>query len=85
MTEQELIDAGFKKQEANHLETGNGYDYYYYLLDLCEGICLISSDSDAQNKEQEWSVRSFDIPAINIKTKEHLNAFIDLVKTVTNC
>ena len=40
MTEKELIGAGFEKQEANHVETDNGYDYYYYILDLCEGVCL---------------------------------------------
>ena len=85
MTEQQLIDAGFKKKECNHLESGNGYSYHYYILDLCDGICLVSSDSDAVTHEHDWNVTSFDVPAINIKTIEHLNAFIELVKTVTNC
>lgn len=85
MTEQELIDSGFEKQYANHTETGNGYDYHYYILELCEGICLISQDSDNVIGEDGWFVKSFDIPAINIKHLEHLNAFIELVKNITNC
>lgn len=82
MTEQELIDAGFEKQEANHLETGNGYDYYYYILELCEGICLISSESDLIVNENDWSLKSFDVPGINIKTVEHLNAFIEVLNNI---
>jgi len=85
MTEQELLDAGFEKQEASHSETGNGYDYHYYILELCEGICLISNDSDNVVNEHGWFVKSFDIPSINIKNIEHLHAFIELVKTITDC
>lgn len=84
MTEQDLIDAGFEKQEANHLETGNGYNYYYYLLELCEGISLISEDSD-RIKDDNWEIKSFDIPALSIKNLDHLQQFIELVKTVTDC
>ena len=84
MTEKELIEAGFERREANHSETGNGYNYYYYILDICEGICLISNDSDTV-VGTEWRVTSFDIPAINITTNEHLKAFIELVHTITDC
>ena len=84
MTEKELIEAGFARREANHSETGNGYNYYYYILDICEGICLISNDSDTV-VGTEWRVTSFDIPAINITTNEHLKAFIELVHTITDC
>jgi hypothetical protein len=54
MKEKDIIKAGFKKHEANHLETGNSYDYYYYVLDLCEGIYLVSSDSDNVTNPDDW-------------------------------
>jgi hypothetical protein len=84
MTETELIDAGFEKQEANHKETNNGYDYYYYILDLCEGICLLSCDSD-EVIDNNWYIKSFDIPALKIETQTHLTEFLELVRTLTGC
>lgn len=84
MTEQELIDAGFEKETANHMETGNGYDYYYYLLELCEGISLISSDSD-EVVDGNWIIKSFDVPALKIETKAHLDEFLEIVRTLIKC
>jgi hypothetical protein len=81
MTEEHLKAAGFKKQEANHLETGNGYDYYYYTLDLTEGITLISSDSDEVNHDF-WIVKSFDIPELCIEYFTELREFINAIKKV---
>lgn len=81
MTEEHLIAAGFKKQEANHLETGNGYDYYYYTLEVCEGINLISSDSDEFN-DNFWIVKSFDIPELYIEYFTDLREFINVVRKV---
>ena len=80
MTEEHLIAAGFKKQEANHLETDNGYDYYYYSLELTEGITLISSDSD--ESYDIWIVKSFDIPELYIEYFTELREFINAVKKV---
>ena len=80
MTEDELIEAGFQKQECNHLESGNGYDYYYYTNEVCEGIYLVSSDSDDLHNG-EWSVFSHDIP-IKIKTKEKLQEFLELINYI---
>lgn len=84
MIEQELIDAGFEKQESNHLESGNGYNYYYYILDLCEGVCLLSCDSD-EVVNDNWYIKSFDIPALKIETTSHLKEFLELVRTLTGC
>lgn len=81
MTEKELIAAGFKKQEANHLETGNGYDYYYYTLEVCEGVNLISSDSD-EFTHDFWIVKSFDIPELYIEYFTDLREFINAVRKV---
>ena len=36
MTENQLIKHGFKKQTCSDLESGNGYDYYYYILTVPE-------------------------------------------------
>ena len=84
MKEQEIINAGFEKQESNHSESGNGYDYHYYILDLCEGVCLISCDSD-EVKDKEWYIKSFDIPSLKISTTEHLAEFLELIKTLIGC
>jgi len=84
MTEQELIDAGFERQDTPHEMSGNGYDYYYYILDLCEGVCLITSDS-IDIKDNNWVIRSFEIPSLRIETVEHLNQFLELIKTLTGC
>jgi hypothetical protein len=81
MTEEQLIAAGFKKQEANHLETGNGYDYYYYILDLTEGITLMSSSNDEFNNDF-WIVKSFDIPELYIENSDLLVTFINTVNKV---
>jgi hypothetical protein len=81
MTEEHLKAAGFKKQEVNHLETGNGYDYYYYSLELTEGIILISSDND-EFSHDFWIVKSFDIPELYIEYFTELREFINAVRKV---
>lgn len=58
MTEQELIDLGFDKVEVSDSESQNGYDYYYYVLDLLPGLSLISSGND--QSQDGWSVYNFD-------------------------
>lgn len=58
MTEQELIDLGFDKVEVLDDESQNGYDYYYYVLDLLPGLSLISSGND--QSEDGWCVYNFD-------------------------
>jgi hypothetical protein len=59
MTEQELIDLGFDKVEVLDDESQNGYDYYYYVLDLLPGLSLISSGND--ESKDGWSVYNFDL------------------------
>jgi hypothetical protein len=55
MKEKELIDLGFKKIEVPDKESDNGYDYYYYELNIMEGLSLISTDNiDA--KKDKWYV-----------------------------
>ena len=84
MTEQELIEAGFERQETPHEVSNNGYDYYYYIMDLCDGVCLITSDS-VDVKDDHWIVRSFEIPSIKIETVDQLNQFLAVIRVITGC
>lgn len=59
MTEQELINLGFDRVEVLDSESQNGYDYYYYVLDLLPGLTLISSN-DNDNDDNNWKVYNFD-------------------------
>ena len=69
MTEQELVEFGFDKVEVSDDESQNGYDYYYYILDLLPGLSLISSASD-ESLDGEWKVYNFDWD-----TKAELNRY----------
>lgn len=46
MTEQEIIDLGFEKVEVLDSESQNGYDYYYYMIELMPGLLLHTCCSD---------------------------------------
>jgi hypothetical protein len=84
MTENQLVKHGFKKQMCSDLESNNGYDYYYYILELCEGMCLVSTDSDVV-KDDHWKVMSFDVPALTIVTEENLISFLQVMEELINC
>tara|TARA_S200002703_G_scaffold49279_3_gene42709 strand:- start:93958 stop:94206 length:249 start_codon:yes stop_codon:yes gene_type:complete len=55
MTEKELIEFGFKKDIIPDSESQNGYDYYYYTLEIIQDIVLVSSESD-EIEDDEWGV-----------------------------
>lgn len=55
MTEKELIEFGFKKEIITDSESQNGYDYYYYTLEVIQDIVLVSSESD-EIEDDEWGV-----------------------------
>lgn len=55
MTEKELIEFGFKKEIIPDSESQNGYDYYYYTLEVIQDIVLVSSESD-EIEDNEWGV-----------------------------
>lgn len=68
MTEFDLIDLGFKKVLVPDSQSNNGYDYYYYELQLLPGLVLISTDSvDAINNY--WEVKNFDWMGARIKDR----------------
>lgn len=82
MTEKTLKKLGFIKVKAKDSETNNGYDYYYYVLDLAQGIGLASTDSDDNVSRKGWKVISWDIPDLEITKKKQLKAFIKVCKSV---
>ncbi len=81
MTENELTDLGFNKVEINDLDSQNGYDYYYYVLDIFNNLSLISTDSDLVEAEDEWFVGNFDWPDKKFKlhSKEEVLQFLHSV------
>jgi hypothetical protein len=77
MTEQELVDFGFDKVEVSDDESQNGYDYYYYILDLLPGLSLISSASD-ENLDGQWKVFNFDWDTKNPLDVASINHLIEV-------
>lgn len=61
MTENELTDLGFNKIEIKDLQSQNGYDYYYYTLDVFNNLTLCSVDSD-RVEDDNWFVINLDWP-----------------------
>ena len=76
MTEKELISLGFKKQvESYYLPVKD--PFYYYTLDIVEGLYCITDANDEVGND-EWSVElSFDCnPRIKFKD---VKSFIELI------
>ena len=79
MTENELTDLGFNKVEVNDLESQNGYDYYYYTLDIFNNLTLISVDNDRVENE-DWYVYNLDWPdQFKLQTKDQVLQFLHSV------
>tara|TARA_Y100000389_G_C17368672_1_gene467772 strand:- start:482 stop:730 length:249 start_codon:yes stop_codon:yes gene_type:complete len=76
MTEKELILLGFEK----HIEEDIDGSFYYYTLNIVEGLYGIT-DVDDQIKNDEWSVElSFDCnPRIKFKDVKSLTKLINLL------
>ena len=62
MTEQDLIDLGFNKVEVLNEDSQNGYDYFYYVLNIFDNLSLISSANDRVKEKNDWTVTNFDWP-----------------------
>jgi hypothetical protein len=71
MTEQDLIDLGFNKIIVTDEESNNGYDYYYYSLNLMEGLNLDSTDSD-HSTTHTWEVRNYEWSTVKSISKESI-------------
>lgn len=82
MTEEELIESGFEKVTVQDDESQNGYDYYYYHKEICDNIVLYTTDS-IDVKDNNWTIRCWDVPAIRISTKEHYLQFLEVINNIT--
>lgn len=81
MSEQELVDLGFEMIHIKNEQSQNGYDYYYYQKELCSGLVLHSTDS-IDVKDDHWVLKSFEIPAVEIRTKEHYMQFLEVMNNI---
>jgi hypothetical protein len=82
MTEEQLLEFGFERIDILDDDSQNGFDYYYYHKDLCSGVSLHSTDS-IDVKDDDWSLKSFDIPALNIKETMHYHQFLEIMNNIT--
>jgi hypothetical protein len=81
MTEAELIELDFEISIIENKESQNGYDYYYYHKELCDDLVLYSTDS-TDVKDNNWTLKCYEIPSIRIKTMEHYLQFVEVLKNV---
>ena len=78
MTEQELISLGFKKNTEEDLDGS----FYYYTLDIVEGLyCITDASDEVALENDEWIVElSFDcIPRIKFRDVKSLTELINLL------
>lgn len=81
MTEQDLINLGFKKENVSAEESGADA-YHYYTYDLSDNdlnFCLISPAND-EAKDDNWYVELFNFDTMRFNTIEDVELFINLVE-----
>lgn len=61
MTENDLTILGFNKVEIKDKDSQNGYDYFYYVLDVFNNLTLCSVDSDRVENDN-WYVTNLEWP-----------------------
>lgn len=76
ITENELIEEGFKREDVPVTESDNDKDYYYYTLDLNSNFTLIS-DANDEVYNDSWKVYCYEID-VTIKDIEDLQTLIAL-------
>jgi len=80
MTEQDIIDLGFKKQEVSPEESGCEKGFMYYTLDISGGFSFISNAND-EVKDGKWFIEFFDCyPPIRFEEVEPLKVMIETAK-----
>jgi hypothetical protein len=82
MKEQDLINAGFTRRDVTREESGNDKDFHYYVLDVVDGITLVS-DSTEEIDGDNWTVDCFEVDKILIKDVESLTNFLETLKICT--
>lgn len=79
MTESDLTNLGFNKVEVNDLESQNGYDYFYYTLEIFDNLTLCSVDSD-RVQDGNWYIMNLDWPDnFRLQSPQELLSFLQAV------
>ena len=81
MSEQEILTLGFEKTYVNDDESQNGYDYYYYQVELIKGLILYTSASDEVGSDDEWAVYMSE-PDCEIWEYKLVNQLIDVFRKI---
>ena len=78
MTEKQLINSGFKKEEVSAEEAGTDKGFYYYTLEIGD-IDLISNPND-QLVNGQWACYFLNSDEIEIIYAFHLQMLITILK-----
>lgn len=79
MTENDLTNLGFNKVEIKDLDSQNGYDYFYYVLDVFNNLTLCSVDSDCV-EDGNWYVTNLDWPEhFKLQNPQEVQSFLQSV------
>ena len=79
ITEQDLLDLGFERQQETAQSSGSENDWHYYTLDIAD-ICLITNDNLEAEKEG-WLTYLFDNVGIVFRDIEDLTKLINILKS----
>lgn len=81
MTEKQLIKLGFEKQ----IEEDEVDSFYYYTLDIAEGLTFIT-DANDEIKDNDWNVEIFEVgePLIKFTNYKTLSTLIDILNQNKN-
>ena len=80
MTEEDLIELGFEKETITDDESQNGYDYYYYTLEVIQDLVLVSSESD-EVEDSRWIIYMGD-PDCEVHDKKLLKELINVFSKI---
>jgi hypothetical protein len=75
MTERKLIALGFEKQID---ESDESKPFYYYTLDIVEGLSFITQAND-EVENGEWIVEMFESSKIKFKDVKSLTELINIL------
>ena len=75
ITEQDLIEFGFKRIDETAESSGFDKDWYYYTWDL-KDFCLITDSSDKAETEG-WKVQIFDYQGFEFTQTDQIAAVIN--------
>jgi hypothetical protein len=77
MTEKDLINLDFTRNDETAQSSGAPNDFHYYTYDV-GGFCLISPASD-EVEEDEWYVEVFETPEIRFTNPTEVSILLTLL------